>query len=159
MIREHKQTIAKLRRQLAAKAATASTVAHIASPAPVTAGPPITATGSTSAHPPSFDQRSFIEQQTALHLAQMAQSHPDLGLSTAKVSRLVDLYEGQPIDTSTESKGKGKAACRDASPETVPDDELEKQDKSLPDDERRFLEALQELIRRKLNGTGSSGGA
>ncbi len=106
----------------------------------------------------------------------MAQLNPDLGVGSTKVSNLVGtliaeapedviaLYEGREIDTSpAKGKGKAKAASHEATPEVAleadPEVEEEKRDNSLPEDERRLLEALQELIRRKLNGTGSSDGA
>ncbi len=173
MVREHKATIHELRKKLAAKAKTTATAAAVAplavtaaAPTTVTPAVPLNTNSANATTPPPFNQHSFIEQQTALHLAQLAQTNSDLGLNSNKVTNLigaliaeapetvVSLYAGKPIDTSN-SKGKGKAATPEADPEEKP----AKQDNSLPEDERRFLEALQELIRRKLNGTGSSGGA
>ena len=162
--------------------APASTTAPAPStaPAPTMTPGPTTAPAPTTTLPPIFDQHTFLEQRTALSLASMAQLNPDLGVGSTKVSNLVGtliaeapedviaLYEGREIDTSpVKGKGKAKAASREATPEAAPeadpeaDPEIEEEnpDNSLPDDERRLLEALQELIRRKLNGTGSSGGA
>lgn len=92
----------------------------------------------------------------------MSQTNTDLGLSPNKVTELINTliteapdaiisyYQGEPIDPSP-SKGKGKA-------KTVPPEVEPGPDNSLPDDERRFLLALNQLIKRKLNGTGSSKG-
>ena len=157
---EHRRTIKRLRRALAAQAATATsllspiiaTTSAIATAPNITTPPAIT---STSPPPPLFNQHTFLEHQTALHLAQLSQTQPDLGLGSNNVTNLVgaliseapadvvSLVDGQPIDTSKSPKGKGKAKA------TSPPVEAEN---SLPDDERRLLEALQELIRRKLNG-------
>ena len=151
---EHKRTIKRLRQALATQAATA-----ISPPSPTLAITPIVTTipAITTASPPpsSFDQHTFLEHQTALHLAELSQTQPDLGLGSNKVTNLVgaliseapadvvSLLDGQPIDPPRSPKGKGKAKA------TSPEVEAEN---SLPDDERRLLEALQELIRRRLSG-------
>ena len=160
---EHQRTIKRLRQALAAQAATATSLPSPtgASTSAIATAPTIVTTpadATTSGPPSSFDQHTFLEQHTAFHLAQLSQTQSDLGLGSNEVTNLVgaliseapadviSLYEGQPIDTCTASKGKGKAQA--ASLEA----QAEKADKSLLDDERRLLEALQELIQRKLNG-------
>ncbi|KAI9723435.1 MAG: hypothetical protein M1812_001319 [Candelaria pacifica] len=100
----------------------------------------------------NLGKRPFREQQTALNLAQFAGANRDVGLSPDRVENLVDsLIAEAPTEVVTLYEEGAKDAA------TVTSSAGSKQQEKIDSDqERSELLKLQELIRRKLDGSTDS---
>ncbi|KAK5124500.1 hypothetical protein LTR85_001717 [Meristemomyces frigidus] len=103
----------------------------------------------------NFSRRSFVEQQLALNLAQFANTNKDLDLGSDQVENLVGTLiaeaPSEVVDdfTAAENAEKAKSSASIIPPSPPPSDQPD----SLSTEQRRELQKLQELIRRKLEGS------
>ncbi|KAK4545040.1 hypothetical protein LTR36_003591 [Oleoguttula mirabilis] len=103
----------------------------------------------------NFARRSFAEQQLALNLAQFANANKDLDLGRDQVENLVGtLIAEAPSEVvnhfmAAENAAKAKSSASTAPPSPPPSDQPEQ----LSAEQRKELQMLQELIRRKLENS------
>ncbi|KAK5137194.1 hypothetical protein LTR08_000699 [Meristemomyces frigidus] len=100
----------------------------------------------------NFSRRSFVEKQLALHLAQFASTNQDLDLGRDQVENLVGALIAEAPSavveeyTAAEDAEKTKSSAAAIPPSPPQSDQTDQ----LSAEQRRELEMLQELIRRKL---------